>query len=267
MTKEKPLVSIIIACYNAENYIDICMESLIKQTYKNFEIIVCDDASTDKSIEILKKWEKKDKRIIILKNKINMFAAATRNRCFKIAQGDYFMIQDIDDLSRLDRIEKLLEVLQKEDKIDFVSSSMLTFKNIPGDSSYIWSNRNEYPTKWSFMWNSPFFNPASMFTRKCIEDVKGYRVAPETKRGEDYDMFMRMYSCGYKGKNIFDSLYIFRLDDANIKRRTFSARIGEYKIRKYGFKRLGISLFAIPFLFKPFLAHIFQKIKYINGIK
>lgn len=85
MTKEKPLVSIIIACYNAENYIDICMESLIKQTYKNFEIIVCDDASTDKSIEILKKWEKKDKRIIILKNKINMFAAATRNRCFKIA--------------------------------------------------------------------------------------------------------------------------------------------------------------------------------------
>ena len=87
------------------------------------------------------------------------------------------------------------------------------------------------------------------------------------RRGQDYDMFMRMYSFGYKGKNIFEPLYNFRLDNENIKRRTFNARIGEYKIRKFGFKKLGILPFAIPFLFKPFLAHIFQKVKYIRGVK
>lgn len=265
MFKDKPLVSIIIACYNSERYIDLCLESLLRQTYQNFEIIICDDGSKDQSFNKLKEWEKKDSRIIVLKNKENIFSAATRNRCFKISRGEYLMIQDIDDTSSKNRIEKLLEVIQKE-KVDFISTSMFAFKDRPENSFAILSNKKENPTKWDFLWNSPFFNPSSIFTRECIESVGGYRVAPETKRGQDYDLFMRLYSKGYKGKNLFEPLYNFRLDDENIKRRTFKARIGEYKIRKYGFKLLKLFPLAIPFLFKPFVAHIYQKIKYIRGV-
>lgn len=263
MIKGEPLVSIIVACYNAEKYVDICMQSLISQSYKNIEIVVCDDASTDQSMELLNKWKDRDRRIIVLKNENNMFAAATRDKCFEVSKGDFFMIQDIDDASHENRVERLLEILQKEEgKVDFVSSSMMAFKENPKDVFRIMSNRHEYPTRYHFLWNQPFFNPATMFRRECIEKVGGYRVAPETRRGQDYDMFMRMYAVGFKGKNIFEPLYYFRLDADNIKRRTFEGRIGEYKIRKSGFKAMGLMPWAFPFLLKPFIAHIVQKIKY-----
>ena len=260
---EKPLISIIIACYNAETYIDSCFESLMQQTYQNYEIVVCDDASTDRSFEILQYWAEKDSRIIVLKNERNLFAAATRNRCFAASHGDYFMIQDIDDTSKPNRIERLLECLEREKKeISFVSSSMDVFRVDP-EKPYKLMRYKEYPTKWSFLWNSPFSNPASMFTRKCIEDAKGYRVAKETRRGQDYDMFMRLYSLGYKGKNIQETLYNYRLDSAGDRRRTFQVRIGEYKIRKRGFYALGLMPLGALFLLKPFAAYPVQKIRYI----
>lgn len=262
MENNNPLVSVIIACYNAEQYIDLCFEGLLNQTYQNFEIIVCDDASTDSSLKKLNEWETKDGRIKVLHNEKNMFAPYTRNRCLEISQGEFCMIHDIDDTSTPDRIEKQVKVLQNEPDLGFVSGSMAAFVENPGETFTVLKNKKEYPTKWDFLWNTPFFHPVSMFTRECIMSVGGYRVAEETRRGQDYDMFMRMYAAGYKGKNIDEPLYNFRMDAANIKRRTFKARIGEYKIRKFGFKAMGLMPWAFPFLFKPFVAHIVQKIRY-----
>ena len=111
---DKPLVSVIIACYNAENYIDQCFEALVGQTYQNIEIVVCDDASKDNSLIKLNEWAQRDTRIKVLHNEKNLFAAATRNYCFKEAKGDFFCIQDIDDVSMPNRIERLIEELQKE---------------------------------------------------------------------------------------------------------------------------------------------------------
>ena len=92
-----PIVSVIIACHNASAFIDECLESMVIQTYRNFEIIICDDASSDDSWDKLLKWEKIDKRIVLLRNEHNSGAGSARNRCLEIALGDYFLIQDIDD--------------------------------------------------------------------------------------------------------------------------------------------------------------------------
>lgn len=259
----EPLVSVIIACYNAENYINACFSSLESQTYQNFEIIVCDDCSKDKSLEILLKWAERDKRIIVLHNDKNMYAAATRNKCFNAARGEYFMIQDIDDLSKPNRIEKLIEVLETE-KIGFVSSAVETFNEDPSIITGSIKPGKIYPGKLDFLWNVPFVHPATMFKKECIQAVGGYRVAPETRRGQDYDMFMRLYAKGYTGKNVDNTLYLFRVDNDNIKRRTFDARIGEYHIRMKGFSELGMMPWAFPFVLKPFVAHAVQKIKYMG---
>ena len=261
--ENQPLVSVIIACYNAEKYIDQCIKSLINQTYKNIEIVICDDCSTDNSFFLLSEWSKKDNRIILLKNERNSYAAATRNKCIENSHGEYLMIQDIDDLSRNDRVEKLVNALQ-EPEIDFVSTSMLPFEESPQITGKVMTHGIPYPQKKHFLWNLPFYHPASMFTRKSILSVNGYRVAKDTRRGQDYDMFMRLYAKGYKGKNIEEPLYFFRLDENNIKRRNFNARIGEYHIRRDRFKDLGMMPWAIPFVYKPFLAHVVQKIKYFK---
>ncbi len=268
MDEKSILVSVVIACYNGEKYIDLCLDSLVSQTYKNIEIIVCDDCSNDHSFEILKKWAKRDERVIVLRNDKNLMAGETRNRCFKASHGEYYLIQDIDDISKPNRIEVLLNSLINESgSIDFVSSQMAAFEKNPSVITKIMDFRVEYPQKWHFLWGQPFFHPATLFRKQCIDMVGGYRGVKENRRAEDYDLFMRLYANGFKGKNISVPLYLFRLDAANIRRRDFKGRIGEYKARLYGFKELGMMPWAYPFTLKPFISYIYQQIRYASLLK
>ncbi len=255
------LVSVIIACHNAEDYIDECLESLVNQTYNNIEIIICDDASTDDSYAILELWSKKDKRVKIIRNSQNLFAAISRNKCFEAAAGDYYMIQDIDDISNHNRIETLLSVFEKEE-IDFVSSAARCFNNEMSSLGKIISHKT-FPNKWDFLWGISFMHPATMFKRECITDVRGYRVSSETRRCQDYDLFMRLYAKGYKGKNIGEVLYYYRQNDDTLKRggNLLSAKC-EYKVRKYGYKLLSIP-FLLSFIFsmKPWIGYLCYKIR------
>lgn len=263
MKNNSPLVSVIIACYNAENYIDLCISSLVNQTYNNIEIIICDDCSTDNSFQKLMSWAKKDERIKILKNDKNLYAAYSRNRCLEKSKGEYIMIQDIDDISHLDRVKTLLNTLIENPSLSIVSSPMEAFVNDHRIITSCLKQKVKHPTKLDLLWGISFNHPASMITRQCILAVNGYRVSQETRRCQDYDMFMRMYALGYRGINIDKPLYYYRLDEANYKRRTFKARIGEYKIRKLGFKKMGCMPWAYPLTLKPFLAHFVQCIKNI----
>lgn len=255
------LVSVIIACHNGEKYIGGCLESLKKSTHSNYEIIICDDASTDDSYEILLRYSKEDDRIKILKNDTNMYAAYSRNKCLDECKGDYIMIQDIDDFSAEDRMEKLIDAI-KSYNVDFASSAVYCFESEPDEYNSIIYPKKLRPSKYDFLWNLPFHHPATMFTKSCLISVGGYRVSQETRRGQDYDMFMRMYSKGFKGINIPEPLYYFRVDRSNILRRSWSARKDEMKIRIYGFKSLGLMPLGYIFVIKPIFAHIVQRIKY-----
>lgn len=258
---DEKIVSIIIACYNAENYIESCLDSLLNQTYQNFEIIICDDASNDNSLSLLMEYRKKDDRIKVLHNDTNRFAAFSRNRCLEISKGDFIMIQDIDDASVENRIEKLIKAISNSDA-DFASSAVFQFDEDIQQVQGIFHPRKLTPTKYDFLWNLPFHHPATMFKRECIVSVGGYRVSSETRRGQDYDMFMRMYANGYKGINIDEPLYYFRVNAANIRRRTWVARKDEIKIRYRGFKAMKLLPMGLLFVLKPIPAHFVQKFKY-----
>lgn len=100
-------VSVIIPVYNASNYIGQCIESVLRQTYKNFELILINDGSKDDSLDIIYKYAKKDKRICIVHQK-NMGVAKTRNKGIKIANGDYITFVDNDDSIDEDYLEKFV---------------------------------------------------------------------------------------------------------------------------------------------------------------
>ena len=261
MGKDNPLVSVIIACFNGEDYIDQCIEALVKQTYQNIEIVVCDDASKDGSLALLQKWAEKDPRVVVLHNEANLFAAASRNKCFKAAKGDYFCIQDVDDISMPNRIERLLAEIQSDD-VDFVSSAMQCFEGTPNNKKELIVCKKKYPTKKDFLRGISFCHPATLFTRKCIEKVNGYRVSSDTRRCQDYDMFMRLYAEGYKGKNLKEPLYLYRRDMETMKRgQTFSSAVCGYKVRKYGFKKLQLSTpIAFVYSLRPWVAFIYHKL-------
>lgn len=108
------LVSIIVPVYNVQEYIDRCVESLVKQTYENIEIILVNDGSTDNSLELLENWEKKDNRVVIV-NKANGGLSDARNAGIKAAKGDYFFFIDSDDFVDITMCEKMMASLKEHD--------------------------------------------------------------------------------------------------------------------------------------------------------
>ena len=106
------LVSIVMPVYNAGDFLVESIESILNQTYKEYEFIIVDDASTDSSWEMLKRYAKKDPRIKLLRNKTNEGVSITVKRAIKEAQGDFLARMDADDISMPDRIEKQVKYLQ-----------------------------------------------------------------------------------------------------------------------------------------------------------
>lgn len=120
--QNRPLVSVIMPAYNAEKYIAEAIESVISQTYANWELFVLDDCSTDRTAEIAEGFAETDSRIRLLKNSQNMGVANTRNRGFDLARGEWIALLDSDDVWRSDKLEKQL-ALAKESGADIVYSS------------------------------------------------------------------------------------------------------------------------------------------------
>lgn len=118
------MISVIIPVYNVENYLHVCLNSVLKQTYGDFEVICVDDASTDSSLEILEYFTQKDSRIKILKNDSNMGPGVSRNRGLDVAQGKYVSFLDGDDWLSPNAFEILVE------KAEADNFDVLIFKNI-----------------------------------------------------------------------------------------------------------------------------------------
>jgi len=114
----KPLVSIITPCYNGEKYVAQTIESVLNQTYENFEMIIVDDISTDKSVEIIKEYINKDSRIKLIELTEKQGASGARNTALREAKGKYIAFLDSDDLWEKDKLEKQIKFMQ-ENNVDF----------------------------------------------------------------------------------------------------------------------------------------------------
>lgn len=249
-----PKISVIMGVYNCKNYnsLEKSVKSIINQTYKNWEFIICNDGSTNNTLQMLSYIAALDKRIKIISYKDNRGLASALNYCLQFASGEFIARQDDDeDVSTPDRFEKQLKFLIQNKEYDFVGSNCTVFDN---NGIYGKLKVPEKVNKENFLWNSPFAHPTVIFTKKSLQYVKGYRIAEETKRCEDYDLFMRMYAKGLKGYNIQEDLYSYKsIIDKNKKYRPMKDRIDEAIVRYKGFKAMGILLKGIPFIVKPIL--------------
>lgn len=158
------LISIIVPIYNAENYLEKCIQSLINQTYKNLEIILINDGSTDNSKKICNEYAKKDQRIKLINQK-NSGVSTARNKGMESAQGQYICFVDSDDYISQEFIEKMTNqiITAKADlaicNINNVSSkgikaqNFLPYKNNIITKEDYYKNINNYG---GFLWNKIF---------------------------------------------------------------------------------------------------------------
>ena len=123
----EPLISVLMGIYNCADTLEEAVQCIINQTYTNWELIMCDDCSSDQTLEVAKQLAKKDKRIVVIRNKKNLTLAPTLNHCLKIAKGKYIARMDGDDLCAVDRFEKELNFLEEHPEYALVSCQMNLF--------------------------------------------------------------------------------------------------------------------------------------------
>lgn len=240
-------ISILMGVYNGADTIEKAIESILNQTYPNFEFIICDDASTDATWEIICRFAQRDKRILCLKNERNMGLGATLNRCFECAKGRYIARQDADDISDVNRLEKTVRYLEKTGA-PYVGCGVRVF-----DDSGVWNYRQfpEVITKHIIAKKNPFFHPTMVFKREVFEQANGYRVAKETRRTEDYDLVMRLAALNLIGRNLQEILYsVYEPYDAYM-RHTRLTRWYEICVRIHGLQIMKSPLHDYIYLVKP----------------
>ena len=118
------MITVIIPVYNVEDYLHVCINSVLRQSYQDFEIICIDDASTDSSLEILEYFVRKDSRVRILKNDSNKGPGYSRNKALDNANGKYIFFLDSDDWITKETLEFLFNQCEKDDL------DVIMFKNI-----------------------------------------------------------------------------------------------------------------------------------------
>ena len=183
------LISIIVPIYNPGKYLKNCLDSLINQTYRNIEIILIDDGSTDGSYEVALKYAESDKRIIIERQK-NSGVSHARNRGLQIANGDFFSFIDSDDYIELDTYEYLLKLLD-EKQVDIVNyEHYITYPEFEichqlADKEYGLFNKKD--AQYQLLYNVQFASN-KLFPRKAVE---GLFFDEKILRGED-TLFAKM---------------------------------------------------------------------------
>lgn len=256
-TLENKKISVIMGIYNCEKTFAEALECIITQTYENWEIIMCDDGSSDGTVKVAKEYiEKYPDRIFLLRNKKNIGLNKTLNKCLKVAKGDYVARMDGDDLCSKNRFEKEVEILNKCPEIAIVSTDMEFF-----DENGVWGKTHviKYPQKKDFVKATQFCHAACMVRREAYQAVDGYSIAKNLLRVEDYHLWVKMYAKGYRGVNIQETLYSMR-DDRNAQsRRKFKYRLNEAYVKFYAVNVLGLPQKNYIFCLRPIIIGLLPK--------
>ena len=206
MNKIYPLISVVIPAYNAESFLDETLESVLSQTYENWECIIVNDGSIDNTESIAKKWCEKDTRFRYF-YKENSGVSDTRNLGIKEARGEFIAFLDADDLYMPNFLEICLETLAKKE-VDLVAPRMLEFKNTPN----LTKNKNRRDIQCSgkegieLLFSVNGITMALLCKKSVLEAVGGFTWY---KKAEDLHCWMKIIFAGYKIYRI-DEYYAYR---------------------------------------------------------
>ncbi|NBG89624.1 glycosyltransferase family 2 protein [Isachenkonia alkalipeptolytica] len=205
MSKNEALVSVIMPAYNCEEYVIEAINSVLAQTYKNWELLVLDDGSKDNTLQIIEKFSQKDSRIKALPNGKNMGVSATRNRGIELASGDWIAFLDSDDMWEPLKLEKQFEVVEnKSAEFLFTGSSYINEEGEPFKGIF------EVPEKVTYkrLRNQNVISCSSVLVKKkYFENIK----MEKDEMHEDYAVWLRILKLGVTAYGVNEPLLIYRI--------------------------------------------------------
>lgn len=253
-------ISVIMGIYNCAVTLPDAINSIIGQSFTDWELIMCDDGSQDNTLQVALEFERNNPdKIVVLTNDKNIGLNATLNKCLKVAKGKYIARMDGDDICDPNRFKEELEVLENELDVSIVSTDMNFF-----DESGVWGkiSHPEYPNKSDFLAGSPFCHAPCMVRKEAYSAVEGYSVDPKLLRVEDYHLWFKMYKAGFKGKNIHKALYSMRDDKNAYGRRKFKYRINEAYVKFLVVRDFKLPIWGYLFVLRPIVVGLLPDFLY-----
>ena len=253
-------ISVLMGIYNCAPTLGEAIESLLCQTETDWELILCDDGSTDDTYAIALDYQQKyPNKIVLLQNPENSGLNHTLNRCLQNARGTYIARMDGDDISLPTRLAEERAVLDSHPELAIVSCPMIYF-----DEGGEWGRgtMKAFPEKMDFLKGTPFCHAPCMVRAEAYAAVEGYREDPALLRVEDYDLWTRMYALGYRGMNLDTPLYKMRDDRNAVKRRKFRFRINELRARARAVRLLKLPVWGYAMALRPILVGLLPEFMY-----
>jgi teichuronic acid biosynthesis glycosyltransferase TuaG len=217
------LVSVIMPAYNSEAFISEAINSVISQTYKNWELLIIDDASTDSTRNIIQQFSEKDYRIHIFENATNLGTHQTRNKGIKAAQGEFIAFLDADDQWKPQKLEKQLKILSEDNLSACFSSYELISEN--GESLNKKIEALPVLTYEKLLKANYVGNLTGIYNAKLLGKI----YSPEIRKRQDWALWLKVIEEGGSMTGIRESLAIYRLRKNSISQN-------KLEMLKYNFK-------------------------------
>lgn len=238
-------ITVFIALYNSEKYIKQTLESILNQTFTNFEIVIINDASTDNSVNIIESFN--EARIRLIHNETNKGISYNRQKGIEEAKGKYIAILDSDDIAMPNRLEKQFLFLENNPDIALCGTNANFIDENNNIINHIHAiNFDSELIKVMLLFANQFINSSVLLRKDIAIRIGGYNK----QIGEDYDLFVRIAE-KYKTANLDEKLVSYRMhaiSDSRIKKDLYT--IAEKEILAYQYSKLDINnrLEYIPFL-------------------
>lgn len=187
----KPKVSVLMSVYDGEKTLERCMDSVLNQTYDDFEFIIINDGSNDNTSEILMRYAKKDNRIKIIKNTVNLGQAKSLNKGIKKAKGKYVAIIDADDWWENNKLEIQMRFIRANPSYGLVGIGTIAHNDFTKEKKLLKHRvENDKEIKRKILKKVPFSHSSIIIKRQLLEIFGGYDE--QIKYAPDYELYLRL---------------------------------------------------------------------------
>lgn len=266
-----PDISVIMSVYNGETYLAEAVESVINQTFKNWELIVINDCSTDKTAEILKELAKKDERIKVHPNEVNLKLPTSLNKAISLSRGKYIARMDADDICLPERLQKQFEFMESHPDVSLSSPKFMTVKNGVYNPGGVGGRCDNEAIKAMLLVANPILHPGVIAK---AEVMKKHNYDTTLTCTEDLELWTRMIMAGEKLEILPECLLIYRLHDKQITSTTLERQHTEVlKIEQKYYEALALKIaedtkdFYISGVYFKENANIENFLKYAKWLK
>ena len=251
-----PSVTVLMSVYNGEDYLNAAIDSILGQTYEDFEFLIVDDASTDGSRACLQHWAEQDDRIRLVLKDVNEGLGQALHDGVNMAKAPLIARMDGDDIAEPGRLRKQVAYFEEHPETDILGTWALDIDEEGREKQY-----RRYPTEHEeivrLIWTNPLVHPSVMMRKEAVQSVGSYD--PDVRKRQDYELWFRCVAGGLRLANYPEPLLRYRFTGDYYDRNDLRVAWGQAKIGWQGCRRVGTSPMAYLGVAVPLLRSLLPR--------